>query len=178
MLRQFFRATLVEEPPRLGGAPFRLYIVDPRPISTPAPASFTQGLQLLAPTAQPILGGSTNEQWLTTRWRITDNQPAAPRTGTTFHFNWRRQDARGASYFSCWLSSTRANDQLLTFVQSSQKSPLPAALTFAGSRGLTQPVHYQFGPLTLVTFDTEDVNTRSLQTANGKLQITVPVSRQ
>ena len=49
LLSHFARATLVSRPERLGGAPFRLYIVQPLPVSTSTPSheAFVHHLQLL-----------------------------------------------------------------------------------------------------------------------------------
>lgn len=147
LLKQYSASlTLVAQPPRLGSAPFKLYIGQPveQPAGNPQQA-FMNHLRFLG--ASP---GAGDGSLLVTRWQILRAGPSASRTTYTYNFTAMPLDAPPAQS-QCVLDSLSVGDQLLvTF-------PLHAAMTggtrvqIAARYYVTQPYMLLVGPLRLET---------------------------
>lgn len=177
ILNTYADVTLVDEPQRLAGSPFKLYILTAK--STPAPVSstFSQGLQLLSPTARVFqdVGGGTYS--VVTHWRILATHQPALRT--TYGYKFQSQPETGASKqnsFSCSPTATWAGDQLFAFpnpVKNTQA--VPSLVTMQVVTYTTQPELFQAGPLTLLTAVEVDTSLHPLFTTDQRNSVSFPV---
>src|SRR5258708_25566848 len=77
LLNQFASAMLVDSPVRLGGAPYRLYVVTPAVVQAPSSMAFAGDIQLLDTQGLNYNGSS----WLVTRLSLLPSeQPRYPPT--------------------------------------------------------------------------------------------------
>lgn len=169
MLSQYTNATLIEQPPHLGGAPYRLYVLTAKPAPAPVAHAFARGLQLLSPAASIIPG----TRLLTTRWRILDSRQAAVRT--TYHFRFQMQSAYASTTIDCQPTATWAGDQLFTFQDLSAQSQVPSQITLQVAMFTSQPTLVQAGPLTATIFYNTDTPEQPLLTTDQRRSITLPV---
>ena len=118
LLKQFATTTLVDQPARLGGAPFRLYVVAPA-VAISSQKVFTGNLQLLDMQAQHLdYNGSS---WLVTRWSLLHGEQPSFRTTYSYalgaSFNGGQNGLGGQSgqggQSVCTFTAIRAGDQLL-----------------------------------------------------------------
>ncbi|HET8851984.1 MAG TPA: glycosyltransferase family 39 protein, partial [Ktedonobacteraceae bacterium] len=82
LLSRFASATLIDQPMRLGGPPFRLYLVTPIAGQLSSQDSFVQNLQLLDGRVQHLT--FDNSSWLVTRWSFIRSEQ--PRFRTTYNY--------------------------------------------------------------------------------------------
>jgi len=174
-LSEYTNATLVDEPQRLGEAPFKLYILTAKP--APVSHTFTRGLQLLSPTAQLFQSTTVNQQWIATRWRIPETKAPAPRTLYGFNFQIQPDGvAAQKGSIDCAPTATWTGDQLFAFQDPvASGSPIPSQLTIQVSTYLTQPLLFHAGPLTMTTGVDVDTPWQPLLTADQKASMTLPV---
>jgi hypothetical protein len=114
LLKRFAAATLVNQPKRLGGASFDLYIVKslPQAETISATTAFVHNLQLIDTRAYKLNYNYSN--WVVTNWRLLRTEP--PRFQTTYSYilTASRNGNAGQSQQSYLnFSSLRAGDQLL-----------------------------------------------------------------
>ena len=177
MLKEYASTQLVNEPPRLGGSPFKLYILAAKPEPAPVATTFDHGLQLLSPNAHPLLSVNNDQKWLVTRWRITDAMPPAPRVNHGFSFQIQADDAKMQSdNIFCSPHATWPGDQILLGKEFSLNAALPANMHFQVSSFTDEPASFIAGPLTMTTFDQVASSQNSLQTTNGQKDVLLPVT--
>ncbi len=184
-LNQYATATLIDQPRLPGGEPFKLYILTTKAelsVARVPHATFQGGLQLLAPTAYPIQSGSTDQQWLTTRWRVMDTLKAAPRVTYNFSFQMQNnyevnarniQNARNApimptNNLTCSPTATWAGDQLFAFQEYVKGAVLPTRITVQIATFTERPATFAFGPLTMTTFNNVETSWKKLKTVDSK----------
>src|SRR5947209_8083409 len=63
IIKKYTKATLVDEPRRLGGNSFKLYILTTNPTPSPTLQSFTHGIQLLSSSAHQLQSIDSDQQW-------------------------------------------------------------------------------------------------------------------
>ncbi len=112
LVRQFAVSTLVDMPARLGGAPFRLYVVSSVPQQAPYVDAFVHDLQLLREQVQSLHIGNTS--WAVTQWGFMRSESSRLRTtyGYVMTVFVKGSQTRSASSI-CTFTSMRAGDQLL-----------------------------------------------------------------
>jgi 4-amino-4-deoxy-L-arabinose transferase-like glycosyltransferase len=169
MLSQYTNATLIEEPPHLGGAPYKLYILTAKLASTVLPHTFDRGLQLISPAAYVLPG----TRLLTTRWQILDILQPASRTN--YNFSFQVQFGNSSITTNCQPTATWAGDQLFAFQDLGAQSKVPSQITMQASTFTSKPTLIQAGPLTTTIFYDTDTPSQSLLTADQKRSITLPV---
>jgi 4-amino-4-deoxy-L-arabinose transferase-like glycosyltransferase len=150
LLAHFTKATLVSEPPRLGGSPFRLYIVDPPVSQQAAQGAFAGNLQLLDAHAQSF--GFAGASWLVTRWSLL--RSAAPAFGTNYSYKLTAAvgGSNGSSAESrCVLNSMRAGDDLLVAFKRPAAGSGSASLTISAQFQVSNPYTFSNG---LFAFET------------------------
>jgi 4-amino-4-deoxy-L-arabinose transferase-like glycosyltransferase len=177
MLSQYTNATLVAEPPRLGGDPYKLYVLTAEPEPAPVPGTFTQGLQLLSPTAQLFQNFAEGQAWLTVRWRILNTNKPAFRTNYGYHFHIaaasRKDPGRG---LDCEPTSTWAGDQLIAYQTPQIGKRLPARISIQVSTFVQQPQVIDNGPLKLFTYHELNNLQQTLLTVDRKNNIILPIT--
>jgi len=178
LLGRFANATLVDQPPRLGSTPFRLYIVSPLAgvAQTAASSAFVQNLQQLDMQVQPFRFDHLS--WLVTRWRLLRN--AQPSFRTSYNYvlkaspNGGVQGPRRVSL--CTFTSMRAGDRLLVvFDPSSAGTSLPTSLTISAQSFTQVPHNLVYGPFHFETIRNDQTPLLTLQTPQAKTSITLPV---
>src|SRR5579875_3483612 len=182
LLTHFASTMLVSEPPRLGGAPFHLYIVQPL-TTTPEAASFVNALTLDRgrPASfswhDPAQQTASTEHFLATSWTNLAQLPAA--YGTTYTYHLRATYAgngtdgqTGAA--DCAFTSITPGEQLLAaFPLPSGAAALPASLSITGSTWMAQPYEKSFGPFHFLSGETQTSLLATLRPSNGTDQIVV-----
>ncbi len=164
----FARATLVAEPPRLGGPPFRIYIVNP--LSSQPAAAQTPAQSLNFINEKPLTIQGTSD--IVTRWSLLDS--VQPSDSTTYTYDMINLAAARGTQPQCTLTSQHAGDQLLVVY----KKPVQATLPIQVQSYATVPVTFTVRHLRLTfdTFATREVSWQILRTRDGKESISIPVS--
>lgn len=152
LLHRFASATLASEPPRLGGAPFHLYIVQPLPVTPDSRESFVHTLTLSTsrPGAFAWNDGGSATHLFETRWTNLKNLPTVDGTLYTYHFD-ARYAGRGTdgqiTSTECSFTSLTPGEQLLVpFQLPAGSTVLPGALSLSGSSWMTQQKELHYGP--------------------------------
>ncbi len=170
LLSHFTIASLVDQPPLLGTAPFQLYIATPNPQSTQASPGkgFVNHLQLLDAREQQLNSGPTAV--LATRWMFLRSEPANAFATYTYIMRANTgQPGAGDIRRDCMLTSIQAGDQLVTTF------PLPrgpASIRITSQFMTTAPYTFSQGVLHFETYNLRSATT-SLQTADGSGVITL-----
>ncbi len=176
LLGQFAIATLVDQPKRLGGVPFHLYIV--QPMGGPKPnatnKAFVDNLQLLDNQAQQLR--FDNSTWLATHWSFM--RSAAPNYRATYTYtmiallNGNANDGSTVSS-QCVSTSIRAGDQLIVAFQQPKGTVVPASLTISALSYTTTPLTVSYGPFHLENIRDQRTQPSFLQTSAGTPGITL-----
>ncbi len=161
-------ATLVASPPRLGGPPFRIYIVNPLSSQPAATQTLSQSLNFI--DEQPVALQGTSD--IVTRWSLLHS--VQPSDSTTYTYDMINLAVAHETQPECTLTSQRAGDQLLVVY----KKPAQATLAIQVQSYETVPVTFTVKHLLLTfdTFATQEVSWQILRTRDGKESISIPVS--
>ena len=176
LLQQFASATLMDQPPRLGGKPFKLYIVQPRSVA-PVPrtqANFSGALTLLTPTVQPLQ--SSGQNMLVTQWQIQRSAQAESRVLYNYALDASLSTGEKAES-ACALTSLRQGDQLIATLNLAPARNVSTTLSTLSIKGLTfdrVPYQRRIGPVAVTSAKTEMINWQHLHTVTGDEQIVLP----
>ena len=167
LLSQFATAKLVDQPGRLGGPPFRLYIVTTPMTSTASQTVLGHDVALVDAQAQHLY---TDTPLQVTHWRFL--RSAQPALNTTYNYivtaSSHTNGETARKEVTCTFTAIRAGDQLLV-------------ATGAIGRTLTLGVHFyattsynpSFGPLHLETDVGKNTPITTLRTPAGTATVTV-----
>ncbi len=173
LLSQFASATLIDQPVRLGGPPFRLYLVTPIAGQLSSQDSFVQDLQLLDGRVQHLT--FDNSSWLVTRWSFIRSEQ--PRFRTTYNYALTvlpNGNSEQSMQSLCTFTSMRVGDQLLVAFALPSDASVPASVTIEAQSFLTVPNNPVYGPLRAETNGSLNTGRVRLQTMEGGESITVP----
>ncbi len=178
LLAHYAKATLVSMPPRRGGDPYRLYIVNglPATVSVPAPEhTFTGNLRLLDAQAQTMYLGKA--QRLITRWQLLRSGAPSSRVSYNYHFivstpGLSREVAQG----TCFLTALNAGDQVIMALSQYVANPLPMPLLLRVNYQEIHPSNLMVGPFTFETIRDVGTQVRQLVTGQGKESISLALS--
>ena len=174
LLSQFATATLVDQPVRPGGAPFRLYIVAPTTIqSSSRTGIFGTDLQLLNVQSQGL--SLDNSSWLVTRWKLL--RSARPGMRTVYNYGVRAQPSGTGDQGQqalCSFTSMQAGDQLLVAF-GLPKGKL-TSVTVGVQSFTTTPYNPTYGPLHFETYIDRNTPSIPLHTSEGGDTVTIPGS--
>ena len=148
LLEQFASVKLVSQPPRLGGGPFWLFIVQPQAARHAPMATFPSNVALQTAQSADIAGN----QWIVTRWSILHS--TLPTLGSTYTYDVTDLnlstnqtiarpggvDEQGVVHQVCNSTSWHVGDQLLFGFQVSPGTAAPSSLSLAVSASQRQPV--------------------------------------
>src|SRR5436305_4817492 len=164
LLSQFATATLVDQPARPGGAPFRLYIVAPTTIqSSSRTGIFGTDLQLLNVQSQGL--SLDNSSWLVTRWKLLRSARPGMRTVYNYGVTAKTSGTGGPGQQAlCSFTSMQAGDQLLVAF-GLPKGKL-TSVTVGVQSFTTTPYNPTYGPLHFETYI--DRNTPSIPLQIGR----------
>jgi hypothetical protein len=166
MLHQFASVKLVAQPQRLGGRPFKLYIVTPKaPAAMTTPSkNGTASLQLLDQNIHPMTGQNGNMEL--TRWSIQREAPIAPRT--LYNYQLSITPTKGAKpiTMTCATTALHKNDQLLATFQLSKDEKVSSQQSVGGIAYDRVPDVYRFGSIQVTSFNTQAINVRSLKSTD------------
>ncbi|MFL5694822.1 MAG: ArnT family glycosyltransferase [Ktedonobacteraceae bacterium] len=164
LLSQFAAATLIDQPARLGGSPFRLYIVTPAATPTSSQNTFRGNLQMLGTQAQHL--NYNGSSWLVTRWSLL--RAEQPSYRTTYNYALRVLLNGNSEQSLCTFTSIRAGDQLLVTFGLPKNASIPALVTIKAQSFMTIPNNPFYGPFHMET-DTDRSTVRIvLQTRDSK----------
>jgi 4-amino-4-deoxy-L-arabinose transferase-like glycosyltransferase len=176
LLGQFALTTLVDQPERLGGAPFRLYIVQPMGEQQPNATNeaFVNNLQLLDNRARQF--SFDNSTWLATRWSFM--RSAEPNYRTTYTYTMTallHGNANNTSTISsqCVSTSMRTGDQLIVAFQQPHGKIVPTSMTITAQSYTTMPLNISYGPFRLENIRDQRTQPSFLQTSAGTPGITL-----
>jgi len=173
LLSQFASATLVDQPVRPAGAPFRLYIVTSVPAQPSSQSRFTGNLQLLGTQAQQM--SFNNSPWMVTRWSFMHAEQ--PSFRTTYSYSMTAladSDSTRSSQSKCTFTAIRAGDQLLVAFGLPKGSSASTSVTIKAQSFTTIPDNPFYGPFHLETDGDQNIARMILQTSDGGDSITVP----
>jgi 4-amino-4-deoxy-L-arabinose transferase-like glycosyltransferase len=169
LLSQFAAVRLVDQPPRLGGSPFRLYIVTPAVTSNSSQKIFTGNLQLLDTQAQHLTYNDSS--WLVTHWSLLRSEQ--PSIRTMYSYALRALLNGNGEQSLCTFTAIRAGDQLLVAFGLPKNSSVPASVMIKAQSFTTIPDNPFFGPFHMETDIDQSSAWRVLQTMDGKDGITL-----
>jgi hypothetical protein len=169
LLSQFAAATLVDQPARLGGSPFRLYIVTPAATPTSSQNMFTGNLQLLDTQARHL--NYNGSSWLVTRWSLLHSEQ--PSFRTTYSYALRVLFNGNGEQSLCTFTAIRAGDQLLVAFGLPKNGSVPASVMINAQSFMTIPNNPFYGPFHMETDSDQSMARRVLQTMDGKDSITL-----
>ena len=172
LLNHFSRATLVSRPGRLGGVPFRLYIVQPLGVSTSTPSheAFVHHLQLLDSQVQQF---RFNDMfWYSTRWSYLSSAVPAYRTTYTYTMM-ALLNAKTAITSQCISTSIRAGDQLIAAFPLSQSTASKLSIAISAKYFTTKPLDISYGPFHLGNIRDQHTQPLFLQTTEAKSSISL-----
>jgi 4-amino-4-deoxy-L-arabinose transferase-like glycosyltransferase len=180
----FAKATLVEESPRRGGPPFKIYLVESTALTTQATATqggFTGNLQYLTSQRYTPSGAGSSDPALITRWNI--QRETTPTFETTYNYdltNLASKDDNAERTKACTLTSLQSGDQL--FAAFSTLNTDTNASTWQISAQYYKKTPLILSPRWLqplgISFLTGVIETRdqaALKTNDGKTSVTVPL---
>src|SRR5258708_18561157 len=177
VLQQYTNATLVKEPARTGGDPFKLYIVQSKPGTTSAKSVFTNTIQLVEPHAQrisvsgpPPIGGDS----MMLHWRMTESQQPAWRTNYDYAFRATYSQGTAPLLAECVMTRVYQGDQLFPFFPLPSQNSTPANVTVNIAALTYVPWIVHTGPVSFLTFNERLDRLQQLVTANGQQNITLP----
>jgi 4-amino-4-deoxy-L-arabinose transferase-like glycosyltransferase len=169
LLSQFAAATLVDQPARLGGSPFRLYIVTPAATPTSSQNMFTGNLQLLDMQARHL--NYNGSSWLVTRWSLLHSEQ--PSFRTTYNYALRVLLNGNGEQSLCTFTAIRTGDQLLVAFGLPKNGSVPASVMINAQSFMTTPNTPFYGPFHMETDSDQSTARRMLQTMDGKDSITL-----
>lgn len=169
LLSQFAAATLVDQPARLGGSPFRLYIVTPTATATSSQNMFTGNLQLLDTRAEHL--NYNGASWLVTRWSLLHAEQ--PSFRTTYSYALKVSLNGNSKQSLCTFTAIRAGDQLLVAFGLPRNGSVPTSVTINAQSFMTIPDNPFYGPLHLEMDGDQSTAWRMLGTMDGRDSITI-----
>jgi hypothetical protein len=172
LLSQFASAALVDSPMRLGGAPYRLYIVTPTMVRSSSSSAFTGDLQLFDTRVQGL--NYSGSSWLVTRWSLL--RPEQPSYRTTYSYAMTAM-LGGAGQQSrrnvCTFTAIQAGDQLLVAFSLPRGSRIPISVIIKAQSFMTLPDNPYYGPFHLETGGDRSTTAIRLHTVGGSDSITL-----
>jgi hypothetical protein len=175
LLSQFATATLIDQPMRLAGSPFRLYIVTLTTAASSSRSLFTGHLQLLDPQAKHL--SFNGSPWLVTRWTLLRSEQPSFRTTYSYVLTALPHDTMKQRRQSlCTFTAIRAGDQLLVAISPPDRSSVPTSVTVTVQSFMTTPNTPFYGPFHLETDSDGSTPWITLQTADGRTSMTIPAS--
>lgn len=176
LLKHYATMTLIEQPTRLGGVPFQLYIVQGRQTSSAATLNqvFLQHLQLLDSHAQLL--SYNHSSLLATRWQVLHSAPPAYRTLYNYAVT-ASPNGNGSAgqpvQSLCSATSLRAGEQLIVTFSLPQNGAMPMSLSIAATFYTVEPYDPTMGPLHLETIREQRMGMVVLGTGDGRGRIVV-----
>ncbi|HEY1350200.1 MAG TPA: glycosyltransferase family 39 protein [Ktedonobacteraceae bacterium] len=175
LLTHIAPAVQIGQPPRLGGAPFHLYLVQP--------LAADRGVVAFAHTLSAARGQLAGFTWsdpgqgsmhmLTVLWTSLRAWAAADGTGYTYHFVARAQEG-ASSAVACSFSALAPGERLLTpFALSAGFSSQLTALTISGSSSIHYPDEQRYGPFQLLSVRQQISTPQAFRSTTGGESIVV-----
>jgi hypothetical protein len=170
LLNEFAKARLVDQPERLGGAPFHLYLVES--IAGPHPditsGAFVNNLQLLDKQAQQLR--FDNSTWLATRWSFL--RSAAPSYRTSYTYDMQAlldgdRKQRSSVSSQCVSTSMRVGDQLVVAFQLPKDTVVPVSMIVSALSYTAMPLNLSYGPFHLENIRDQRTRPSFLRTYTG-----------
>lgn len=178
LINRYTDATLIDTPARLGGAPFKLFVLSAKKEPEFSAKAYTQGIHALSSNATILKSADNNDSWLSTRWQVQTATQPAPRKFDVFNFDIKFEGKKklGADPVNCSSTSFNRGDQLITYQKIDVKDTLPSFVTLDTYSYINRPQIKHLGSLTLTTFNqVNDTPYNHLQTLDGKTIISLPV---
>lgn len=175
LLTQYTHAILVAEPPRSGGAPFKLYIVNPSSQQAIPGNTLGNDVQQLDAPGRPFRYNGNN--YLVTQWSMLRSANAS--YDTLYGYNFMESPTTKQYTRSlCALTSMRAGDQLLVAFHQPDNRPLPGTSTVnvRAQSYTTTPYYLKVGPLTFETYRDITSPWKLLATPQGTYDLKVLVA--
>jgi 4-amino-4-deoxy-L-arabinose transferase-like glycosyltransferase len=156
LLTRFAEARLLSKPPRLGGAPFHIYLIQPVTGTTGAVAAkssltLEQSKPVLVSWRNPSAHRQPVERLLATIWRNQTQRPANVDSWWTYHFaaTYAGHGTHGQrASADCQLTSLVPGEQLLVpFRLPANSNALPTSLAISGTIANDTPYVLSYGPL-------------------------------
>lgn len=179
LLARYTTATLVEKLSRIGGDPFKLYLVQAKAEAISAQQGFTNTVQLLEPHASRLsvsepapFGGD----WMMLHWQLTESHQPAWRTAYVYRFGavYKRGDFPIQS--DCTMTRVYQGDQLLPVFPLQPQIKTPTSLIVSAIALTDEPLIVHTGPIHFLTFGQLTTRMQQLVTTKGEQTLTLPSS--
>lgn len=163
-------ARLVSSPPRPGGPPFHLYLVQSGPSTASHPAFVNQ---LAFAAHQPQISRASGQVFML--WNVL--RDATSMYGTTYNYRLKATFHGGALEGKqvedvCSLSNLQTGELLLTaFNLPMGAKVMPSSLSLTGTTWTTTPYVPTFGPFHLETFLSQSSTEVPLQSSSGGMSV-------
>src|SRR2546421_8738740 len=177
LLRQYATATLIDQPARLGSAPFSLLLVQPLLQTIPGTSnqSFAHHLQLLDNQAQSLT--YNNRLLLVTRWQFLRSQQPIYRTTYTYAIT-ASFNAGGSTVPEvrslCVATSMLSGDQLIATFPLPVSTLIPRSISISARYIVTHPYDFTVGPIHLENILDQGSVPVTLQTMGGSERLMLP----
>jgi len=170
LVQHFTSATLVATPKRLGGSPFKLYIVQPM-VEQAGGASLGNDLQLLDAHARPFTFNGSS--WLVTQWRFLHSAP--PSYQRVYWYKIAQfsnpSAAKPVTSSLCGFTAMQAGDALLAPLHQAGKQSQPLSIKVQSS--IVNPYTLTYGPIAFETYRDIPSPWQPLMTSSGGDTLTV-----
>ena len=172
LLSQFSSAALIDQPARLGGPPFRLYVVTSTAGQTSTHDEFVRNLRLLDGRVRYF--SIDNSSWLVTRWSFMHSEQ--PRFRTTYSYTMMALpdgNSEQSKQSVCTFTSMREGDELLAAFDLPAGGSVSASVAIKAQYFVTMPDNPMYGPLHAETNNSLNTARVTLRTVDGGDSITV-----
>jgi 4-amino-4-deoxy-L-arabinose transferase-like glycosyltransferase len=175
-LVSLYGATFLQNSPRLGGDPFKIYEIS-SVAQTASGATMGQDLRAdVNVTIQQQIAEGQKLPWLISQWTVLHDRKPFFNTTYTYHFTGVPQGKQEPKMESiCTANSIHKNDQLITIMAGSDNMTLPQTLSIGIEVFTSLPETPWVGPFHLGTHRHVISDQHQLQTVDNKSSITLPV---
>jgi hypothetical protein len=172
-------ATLLQESPRLSGAPFKIYEIYPSVTQVSSPENtFAQDIQSSAQGSVDQFGDNKTS-WLTSKWAVLQNHPSSYNMTYSYHFTVTLNDQTISNRdTTCTFSATHAGDQMLVASNLHVQDIAPTVAVVKVFSYSEAPDTPMLGPFHLETHRHVMSPARKLQTNTMKESIDLPIRRK
>ncbi|GAC1470191.1 MAG: hypothetical protein PVS3B1_27690 [Ktedonobacteraceae bacterium] len=174
---RFATITLVDQPARLGGAPFRLYLVEPLSLVPAQYEMLGRDVQFLGAKNSKLVHFQQDAQ-LVTRWEFL--QAKSPASNITYTYRFESHLGSQQNSSQCVLTAVQPGDQLLVplVLPVPQRGARPGSMNVQVQAFMTRPDTLSIHPtsqlaLTFDTYNRVDTPHTTLQATDGKKTISV-----
>jgi hypothetical protein len=176
-LAESYGAMLLTQSPRLGGEPFTIYELPSASNNvSPKPQAFDQNIQAAGNGSIRYFADDASP-WIISDWQQLQARDGAYNTTYSYRFTALSSPTSNREVHSaCTFSTINTGDHILAALQLTASQVLSRSMTMRIASSNETPENPVLGPFHMETHRRLQSPERSLQTANGKISINLPIS--